>query len=62
MAANNFSLDHQEYKSVFRVFDKDNTGEITINQVLEVHNRFQDSQKTTEQDPGQNKGLGPGAG
>lgn len=31
MASNNeFIADKQEYQSVFKVFDKDNTGEITI--------------------------------
>lgn len=30
MAANDFSLDKQEYQSVFKVFDRDNTGEINI--------------------------------
>jgi Ca2+-binding EF-hand superfamily protein len=30
MAGNDFNLDKQEYQSVFKVFDKDNTGEISI--------------------------------
>ena len=30
MAENDFNLDEHEYESVFKVFDKDNSGEINI--------------------------------
>lgn len=30
MASNDFNLDKQEYQSVFKVFDKNNSGEINI--------------------------------
>lgn len=40
MAANDFNLDKQEYQSVFKVFDKDNTGEISIMQVYDLINKF----------------------
>ena len=33
MASNDFNIDKQEYQSVFKVFDKDNTGQIHVNQV-----------------------------
>lgn len=36
MASNDhhdFTIDKQEYQSVFKVFDKDNTGQIHVNQV-----------------------------
>lgn len=45
MAGNDFNLDRQEYQSVFKVFDKDNTGEITISQVYDLINKFDDAQK-----------------
>jgi hypothetical protein len=38
-----FNLDKQEYQSVFKVFDKDNTGEINIHQVYELINKFDDA-------------------
>lgn len=30
MHSNGFTIDKQEYQSVFKVFDKDNSGELTI--------------------------------
>jgi Ca2+-binding EF-hand superfamily protein len=36
----NFNIDRQEYQSVFKVFDKANTGEINISQVYELINKF----------------------
>ncbi len=35
-----FNIDKQEYQSVFKVFDKNNTGEISIGQVFELINKF----------------------
>lgn len=40
---NDFNLDKQEYQSVFKVFDKDNTGEINIGQVYELINKFDEA-------------------
>jgi len=34
-------VDKEEYQSVFKVFDKNDTGKITINQVNEFINRFE---------------------
>ena len=48
MAGNDFNLDKQEYQSVFKVFDKDNTGEINISQVYELINKFEDSQRQSD--------------
>ena len=45
MAANDFNLDKQEYQSVFKVFDRDNTGEINIGQVYELINKFDEAQR-----------------
>ena len=36
---------------MFKVFDKDNTGEITINQVYELINKFDDAQRIEEAGP-----------
>ena len=44
-----FNIDKQEYQSVFKVFDKTNTGEISIGQVFELINKFDQAQKLTEQ-------------
>lgn len=44
-----FNIDKQEYQSVFKVFDKNNTGEISIGQVFELINKFDQAQKLTEQ-------------
>ena len=44
MASNDFTIDKQEYQSVFKVFDKDNTGEITIQQVNYYINKFEQAQ------------------
>lgn len=52
MAGNDFNLDRQEYQSVFKVFDKDNSGEITISQVYELINKFDDAQKLADAVPG----------
>jgi Ca2+-binding EF-hand superfamily protein len=43
MAASDFNLDKQEYQSVFKVFDRDNTGEISISQVYELINKFDEA-------------------
>ena len=48
MANNDFNLDKQEYQSVFKVFDRDNTGEINIGQVYELINKFDDAQKNAD--------------
>ena len=34
MATNDFNLDKSEYHSVFKVFDKEDSGEINIAQVI----------------------------
>ena len=52
MAANDFNLDRQEYQSVFKVFDKDNSGEITITQVYDLINKFDDAQRMADGGPG----------
>lgn len=44
-----FNIDKQEYQSVFKVFDKTNSGEISIGQVFELINKFDQAQKLTEQ-------------
>lgn len=41
-----FNLDSQEYQQVFKVFDKDNTGEITIQQVYDLINKFEEGATT----------------
>ena len=43
MATGDFNLDKQEYQSVFKVFDKDNSGEINIGQVYDLINKFDDA-------------------
>lgn len=43
-----FNIDKQEYQSVFKVFDKTNTGEISIGQVFELINKFDQATKVTE--------------
>ena len=48
MASSDFNLDKQEYQSVFKVFDKDNSGEINIGQVYELINKFDDAQKLAD--------------
>ena len=35
-----FNIEKQEYQSVFKVFDKGNTGEINITQVYDLINKF----------------------
>ena len=44
-----FNIDKQEYQSVFKVFDKNNSGEITIQQVYELINKFDQAQKVSDQ-------------
>ncbi len=48
-AFDDFNIDKQEYQSVFKVFDKNNTGEISINQVFELINKFDQAAKVSEQ-------------
>ena len=48
MASGDFNLDKQEYQSVFKVFDKDNTGEINITQVYELINKFDEAQRLAD--------------
>ena len=40
---NEFNLDKQEYLSVFKVFDKDNSGEINVSQVYDLIQKFEDN-------------------
>jgi Ca2+-binding EF-hand superfamily protein len=42
---NEFTIDKQEYMAVFKFFDRENKGEISINQVTEFIHKF-DSQMT----------------
>ena len=60
MASNDFNLDKSEYHSVFKVFDKDNSGEINIGQVYELINKFEDSSRQLDgmsiSDPSQGGG------
>lgn len=44
MTSNGFTIDKQEYQSVFKVFDKDNTGELTIQQVNNFIQKFEQAQ------------------
>ena len=44
MTSNGFTIDKQEYQSVFKVFDKDNTGELTIQQVNSFIAKFEQIQ------------------
>lgn len=44
---NEFNLDKQEYLQVFKIFDKDNTGVINIDQVYELINKFEDTTLNT---------------
>lgn len=48
MATGDFNLDKQEYQSVFKVFDKDNSGEINISQVYELITKFDEAQRLAE--------------
>ena len=41
MASNNFSIDKQEYQSVFKVFDKDNSGKIHVASVNSYIQKFE---------------------
>lgn len=43
MASNDFNLDKQEYQSVFKVFDRENSGEIDISQVYDLINKFDEA-------------------
>ena len=38
-----FSVDKSEYHSVFKIFDKENTGEISIKQVFELISAFDET-------------------
>lgn len=44
MTSNSFTIDKQEYQSVFKVFDKENTGELTIQQVNSFIAKFEQIQ------------------
>jgi hypothetical protein len=48
MASGDFNLDKSEYHSVFKVFDKENSGEINIAQVYELINKFEDSSRQVD--------------
>ena len=43
-----FNIDKQEYQSVFKVFDKNGTGEINISQVYELINKFDSQSKISD--------------
>ena len=44
MTSNGFTIDKQEYQSFFKVFDKENTGELTIAQVNNFIIKFEQIQ------------------
>lgn len=44
MASNDFTIDKVEYQSVFKVFDKENKGEINIDQVNHFIQMFEEIQ------------------
>jgi len=44
MASNDFTIDKVEYQSVFKVFDRDNKGEIHIDQVNHFIQMFEEIQ------------------
>jgi Ca2+-binding EF-hand superfamily protein len=44
--ANEFNVDKSEYHSVFKVFDKDNEGTISIKSVTELINALEDLETT----------------
>lgn len=46
MASNDFTIDEVEYQSVFKVFDKDNKGQIHIDQVNHFIQMFEEIQIT----------------
>jgi Ca2+-binding EF-hand superfamily protein len=48
MTSNGFTIDKQEYQSVFKVFDKDNTGELTIQQVNSFIAKFEQIQTQSD--------------
>ncbi len=44
MASNDFTIDKVEYQSVFKVFDRENTGKIQIDQVNHFIQLFEEVQ------------------
>ncbi len=48
MAEGTFEIDKEEYKTVFNVFDRDNSGEISISHVYELINKFDEAQKSAD--------------
>ena len=43
MAESTFEIDKEEYKTVFNVFDRDNSGEISISHVYELIHKFDEA-------------------
>lgn len=48
MAESTFEIDKEEYKTVFNVFDRDNSGEISISHVYELIHKFDEAQKSAD--------------
>ena len=48
-AFDDFNIDKQEYQSVFKVFDKNNSGEINIGQVFDLITKFEQAAKVSDQ-------------
>lgn len=58
MTSNGFTIDKQEYQSVFKVFDRDNTGELTIAQVGSFITKFEQIQINSADLPSSLHGKG----
>jgi Ca2+-binding EF-hand superfamily protein len=57
---NDFNVDKSEYHSVFKVFDKDNNGQINITTVFELINQLDDlGNKQSEEAPSKDKKKSP---
>ena len=59
--ANEFNVDKSEYQSVFKVFDKENTGEISIQQVFELIGKLEEGESAEETKPKITASLASGA-
>jgi len=55
MASNDFTIDKVEYQSVFKVFDRENKGEIHIDQVNHFIQMFEEIQITPPEEGKQPK-------
>jgi len=55
MASNDFTIDKVEYQSVFKVFDRENTGRIQIEQVNHLIQLFEEAQIRAPEEGKQSK-------